>query len=393
MKKLNIKFGGDMKKKKDIDVKFIIYIVLFCTYIFPTGIFFKENYAAPKLIFMISVFFMYIMEIISKGKIGKKELLFNISAVILTFFSQNINFMLFIILPYMNRMLKKKEKIIEITKNTNMLYICLAFTFLYSLYFRGSQDSRGRLAFTAIKEINQSGLAIFCLGCLLMSKNKFMGKLTLLFGCLTFSRSYFLAIICLILNKMLKFIKKDSFNFLISKTTYLTLTIVSSIVLILLGNFYIIQYKAGNIVSEANMTSRLLNFLDYSNFFRFQAIIVLLKCFQNYPSTILLGMSNEDYLELGRNISKKMDLPFRGTPPHNLFFSHLKIYGFMSIIETCYVSLILKKIVNRNNYGIYLAIVLYSIFLGAGLYSYWLYLTIFSLLVYDKGEDDEKVKL
>ena len=53
-----------------------------------------------------------------------------------------------------------------------------------------------------------------------------------------------------------------------------------------------------------------------------------------------------------------------------------------------YVSSIIKKIVNKKNFGIYLAIAFYSIFLGAGLYSYWLYLSVFAL--YCNSEDKKE---
>ncbi len=371
-----------MKLTQKKIILIVIYTVLFCTYIFPSGIINEGNYTIPKLIFVMVITIFYFLDIIITQKINKSELVFVFIIIIVTIYTKNINYTLFITLCYLEKIIKYKDEIKYNLKHTNVLYLCLCFTLFYTVCFIGSNDSRGRLAFTAIKEINQSGLAIFCLGCMLLSKNKKVGYFTLVFGCLTFSRSYYLAWICLILYNFIKkhFKIKEK---LIKKLNYTNITIVSSILLIILGVFYINQFKIGNITISSNNSMRLIEFLDYSNFFRFQATIILLMIFINYPKDLLVGISNEKYLKLGHKISNRMRLPFRGTPPHNLFFSHLKIYGVFSFIEVFYVSKILKKVVSTNNFGIYIGLVLYSIFLGAGLYSYWLYLSIFSLLFYE----------
>lgn len=362
----------------------IIYTVLFCTYIFPTGIIEEGNYTISKFIFAFVVGSLYFLSILSSNQVNKYELFFNLTIVIIAVITRNVNYLLFITLSYLEKIIKFKREIIDNLNRSNILYICLFFTIVYSLCFTGSDDSRGRLAFTAIKEINQSGLAIFCLGCMLLTKNRVVGIFTLLFGCLTFSRSYFLALLCLIVLR--NFGKgKKSFKKVISFLTYTKITFVSSILLIFLGIFYINQYKLGNIVLSSNTTNRLVSFLDYSNFFRFQAIIILIMILRDNFFDVLFGMSNDFYLEIGSKMSSGMGLPFRGTPPHNLFFSHLKIYGIFSIIETIYISRILSKIVNYRNFGIYIGIVLYSIFLGAGLYTYWLYLTVFTMIYYEES--------
>ena len=60
-------------------------------------------------------------------------------------------------------------------------------------------------------------------------------------------------------------------------------------------------------------------------------------------------------------------------------------------VETIYVHIILKKIVNKENFMIYIAIFLYSIILGAGLYSYWLYLTFFMLVLNEESNEERKM--
>ena len=377
------------------NIALAVYIVSFCTFIFPTGLIAEGNYTIPKMIFVGTIGILYLLMKISSKKISRFEAVFICLITALTIITRNINYLLFITLCYLEEIAKYKKDIVDCLNNSKVLYICLAFTILYTFCFIGSNDSRGRYAFTAIKEINQSGLAIFCLGIMLLNKNKKVGYFTLVFGCLTFSRSYYLALLCLIIynfGKKYFSIKEKT----IKLFNYINLTLVSSILLILLGFFYINQYKSGNIILGGNNSTRLVNFLDYSNFFRFQATIVLLRIFLSYPKDVIFGISNEKYVELGHKISSKMKLPFRDTPPHNLFFSHLKIYGLFTFIEVYYVSRILKNIVSVRNAGIYIGIVLYSIFLGAGLYSYWLYLSLFCLVYYDdycnNNDDNKKIQ-
>ena len=314
-----------------------------------------------------------------------RELIFIAAIILLTIISKNINYMVFITIPYLDKLLSKKEEIKQYLLSSKILYVCLFFTFIYSIIFAGTN---GRYAFTAIKEINQSGLAIFCLGVMLIGKNKKIGIITLLFGLLTFSRSYYLSVIIFLLYRS-KIIKKIILKEKIVKIcNYTNLTIISSIVLILLGFFYIEQYKMGNIISDLYITNRLLSFLDFSNFFRFTSVVKLLMILKQFPSTIILGMSDYQYIKYGIITSSQLSIPTNSIVPHNLFFSHLKIYGIFSIFETVYVSKILKSIVNKNNFLIFIAIVLYSVILGAGLYSYWLYLTCFVLILHGGNKDE-----
>lgn len=379
-----------MKKKINSVMDLVVYTVLFCTYILPVGIIDEGNYTLPKIIFVLMIGFIYVSMIVSTGRINKKELIFDIIIVLATVYTKNVNYLTFFTICFLEKIVQYKDDIIDILKKRNILYICLAFTILYSFLYQGTNDTRGRLAFAAIKEINQSGLSIFCLGIMLLIKNKKIAIFTLVFGCLTFSRSYYLAIICYVI--FLYFSKIKIIHLIVKKMNYWNVTLISSASMVILGWIFIHQYNLGNITNEVNLSNRLYNFLDYSNFFRFQAIIFLWKCLVENPLNLFLGISDTEYLNLGHQFAKEMKLPFRGTPPHNLFYSHLKIYGIFSIIETLCISNILKKIVDNKNFGIYLGIVLYSIFLGAGLYSYWLYLSVFSLIIVSYMKNKEEVK-
>lgn len=73
-----------------------------------------------------------------------------------------------------------------------------------------------------------------------------------------------------------------------------------------------------------------------------------------------------------------------GIGTHNLFFSHLKMYGLATFLEIFYVSKILKKVTNQNNFGIFIALFLYSIILGTGLSSFWLYFSAVILILYEE---------
>lgn len=378
-----------MRLTQKLIVKLVIFTVLFCTYILPTGIMTEGDYTLPKIIFVLIIGILYLLSIINTKKISKRELLFDIIIIGITIYTKNINYIMFITICFLDKFMKYKDDINEYFNKSKILYICLIFTLIYSVIFSFSDDSRGRYAFAAIKEINQSGLSIFCLGILLLQKNKKVGIFTLIFGCLTFSRSYYLAILSFLIFTFFR--KRKIINKITRFLNYWNITVISSVVLILLGVFYINAYRAGKIYLGDYVSNRLYTFLDYSNFFRFQSVIILLQCFQKYPLKILFGMTDVEFIDFGYEISREMNLPYRGTPPHNLFFSHLKIYGVFAIVEIIYVSKILKRIINNENFGIYLAIALYSIFLGAGLYSYWLYLSVFVLIYFKNAKIDEGV--
>lgn len=365
-------------------IKFIVILVLMCTYIIPTGII-DSKYQVSKIIFSIPILIIYIINL---KRSSLKEWLLILVISFFVIYTKDFRYIIFLTLPFLNKIIENKEFIIKYINSSNILYICLGFTFFYSIIFWGTN---GRYAFTAIKEINQSGLAIFCLGVMLMKKNKKIGILTLFFGLLTISRSYFIAIILYFLSNI-KFIKRIVKNWMIKFCNYINLTILSNIGLIILGVFYLYQYKIGNIYWGDDISTRLYTFLDYSNFFRFVMIIILLQIFIKQPKTLLFGMETNEYISIGKEIATEWNIPYKYIVPHNLFFSHLKIYGVFSFVETFYINSILRKIVNKNNIFIYLAIFLYSVLLGAGLYSYWLYLTVFTLLLYEKDYNGKEEK-
>lgn len=362
-------------------VNITVIITLFCTYIFPSGLI-NSSIPIEKAIF---TFFILMLLLFFQKKFTFKEIIFILLVVILTMHSKTINYFLFLPILFLKKIIEEKEQIISFLKKSNILYLCLFFTLVYSIINFGYN---GRYAYTAIMETNQSGLAIFCLGLLLMVKNKKIGNLTLAFGLLTISRSYYLALGLYVISKT-KFGKKLSSNkFITNNSSYFKITIISTILLIIIGFYYIEQYKLGNIFWGDNVSTRLFNFLDYSNLFRFVANVAIIMIFYFHPRKLMFGITTSEYINYGKQIYSNYGIVYKYTTPHNLFLSHLKMYGFFSIIEVIYVSTILKKIVNNSNLLVFYAIMLYSIILGAGLYSYWLYLTVFVLILQLKKEDD-----
>lgn len=370
----------------DIILKIILYTVLFVVYILPSGLI---NFSIPidKLIFVMVLSFFYACNVLYKKKISKSHILFIGAIILFSIIGKTINYFLFIPILFLDKLLDNKERITRILKESPILYICLGFTILYSIINFG--DS-GRFAYTAIMEKNLSGLAIFCLALLMIKKNKVIGYFVLIFGMLTISRSYYLALILYLLSK-LNIIQKliDKMKKIIKHFNYLNLTILSSIILIAIGYIYIYQFKAGNIFWGDEISNRLINIFDYSNLFRFITNLIVVMILFNSPFKLFSGLSDQEYIELGRNIYESFEIPYKYLEPHNLFFSHLRIYGIFVLIEIIYISNSLKKIINNNNFMIYLAIVAYSVILGAGLYSYWLYLSIFVFLIYEKKEISE----
>lgn len=364
-------------------MKIVTWVVLACTYIVPSGLI-ETRYSIAKILFVIPMIGLYLLTL---KKVSKREIVFLTILIGLILLTQNPKYIIFLPIIFLDKIEEHKEHIKNYLKESNILYICLGATLIYSVIFFGT---KGRYAFTAIKEVNQSGLAIFCLGVMIMSKNKKVGIATLLFGLLTISRSYYLALIIYCISKI-KFVKKIFIkHWIIKFCNYINLTSISSFALVGIGIFYFNQFQAGNIFWGDEVSSRLYTLLDYSNLFRFFSLVTLVTMFFKYPTCLITGLTDIQYMNLGEKIFWISNVPYHYLEPHNLFFSHLRMYGIFSIVETIYLHFILRKIVNKENFLLYIAIFLYSIILGAGLYSYWLYLTFFMLVL---NEDEKEMEI
>ena len=363
-------------KRELLLVKILIITTMVCTYIIPISMLDDFFPNVSKIIFISIMSFIYFIKL---NKVSIKEVLLLLLIFALFYYTRNINYLLFISILLLPKMLNDDNLLFikQYLKNSKLLYICLLFTFFYSAIYFGLD---GRYAHTGLTAPNQSGLAIFCLSMMILKKNRRLGIISLLFGCLTLSRSYFLAIIIYLLSKINLF-KKISIK-RIKQLNYLKLTIYSTIALLFLAFLFIYQYDQGNIINNTYSSNRLINIFDYSNFYRFTAVLIIISIFKNNPKAMLFGISEDYYVKYGLEISSKMKIPYHNTVPHNLFLAHLKLYGLYSIIEVIYTSIILKKIIDNSNFYLYIIIFLYSIILGAGLYSYWLYLSVLMFIMY-----------
>lgn len=365
-------------------MKIVVWVVLACTYIVPSGLI-EIRYSIAKILFVIPMIGLYLLTL---KKVHIKEIIFMLILIGLMLFTQNPKYIIFLPIIFLDKIVEYKEYIKNYLKKSNILYICLGATLIYSLIFFGT---KGRYAFTAIKEVNQSGLAIFCLGVMLMSKNKKIGIATLLFGLLTISRSYYLALMIYCISKI-KFVKKIFIkDWIIKLSNYINLTIISTFALVGIGIFYFYQFQAGNIFWGDEVSNRLYTLLDYSNLFRFFTLVTLVTIFFKYPTFLITGLTDIQYINFGVEIFWISNVPYHYIEPHNLFLSHLRMYGIFSMVETIYLHFILRKIVNKENFLLYIAIFLYSIILGAGLYSYWLYLTFFMLVLNEESNEERKM--
>lgn len=375
------------KKLKTRNTYLALITVLLCAYVIPTGIISGEH-DASKMIFTGVILLFYFFNIVSKKAIHKLELLVIALAAGLALYTKNANFMTLCTIFYLKDMIKDRDYLMHKLLQSKILYICLLFTIAYSIYSIFNVPVPDwevqRYARTAIIEINQSAFAILMLGLLMMKKNRILGYLTFMLGCLTLSRMYYLSLIIIgafaLKHKIFGVSKKRL------KVSYAKWNFLFFFVLMALGMAYMFFYNAGLIKTNMEIDNRLVAFLDYSNFYRFTANILLLIIIKNHPRYFFFGMSESEYLSGCKTYAEGLEIPYNDNVPHNLFLSHLKIYGFMSIIELMVTSKLLKQVVNRYNLGIFVVVFLTSNILGCGLYSYWLYLSVAALLLYDGKE-------
>lgn len=371
-------------------IKIIVSLVFFMVYIIPIGLIFGPFNAIHNHIFATIIGLIYISLKIKSGKIKKNTLYIWILVFIVAIYTKKFGFIDMIIIPILNDFIRCKNEIKNVVYKSNIAYFSIAATMVYSVMYRilgiggrGEGDVGSGLIFTAIGEVNLTGLSLFCLALIVRKKNKFLGNVVATLGILTVSRSYMLALISVFVFNI-KIIRK-AMDKLIDKCTYLNFTIISSVVLFGLGIYNVYLYLNGMIVSHSLTEGfgRLFVFNDLSNYFRFLAIYLIVMIIISNPTAAFLGFTNEQFVEYGREITNSQGLLFSDIGTHNLFFSHLKMYGIAVFFEIYFVSKYLKQIITTNNFGIFLAIFLYSIILGTGLSSYWLFLTTITLVMYE----------
>lgn len=372
------------------NLKLAVYLVFLMVYVFPNGLVFGPFNAIHNHIFAAILGLLYIIPIIKKGKIKKRTFFIWLGVMTIAVYTRKFGFIDMIIIPIIDEFIKNKEEVKKIVLKSPIVLLSIFFTFIYSVLYsklgvggRGEGSIGSGLLFTAIGEINLTGLSIFYLSIITRKKYRRIGTALMMIGFLTVSRSYMIAIFCFIFFNI-KIIKKFINKFL-GLFTYLNLTVVSSIILYIFGCISVYMFLNGGIATH-NINAgfkRLFVFNDYSNYFRFLAIYLVVEILLNHPFEALLGITDKEYLTFGSSICKRKKLIFNGTGPHNIFFSHLKIYGIAVFFEIYYISKYLKKIVTANNFRIFLPVFLYCIILGTGYNSYWLFLALIALVLYE----------
>lgn len=369
--------------------RIITYLVLVMIYIFPNGLLFGSFNAIHNHIFAAILALLHI----STKKINKKTLLFWGLVIIVSVYTGRYGFIDMVIIPILGDYIKQKEEIKKVIYKSNIPYVCVLFTLIYSIIYkclgiggRAEEGIAAGLLITALGESNLAGLSTFGLGLIVRKKNNIIGNFVLVLGLLTVSRSYILALFCVFLFS-LNHIKKI-IRLIIDKLSYFRLTVFSSLAIYFLGVFYIALYQSGGILPyNASLGfDRIFHLNDYSNFFRFLAIYLIVMIMYKNPRTLLFGFSDDEFIEYGKKITSMINVEFIGTGTHNLFFSHLKMYGLAVFFEIYFISKKLKTIINVNNFGIFISVFLYCIILGTGLSSYWLYLTTILLVLHETTE-------
>ncbi|MCM1440272.1 MAG: hypothetical protein NC131_13880 [Roseburia sp.] len=264
---------------------------------------------------------------------------------------------------------------------TRWIHLALISTVFYSLYY-GLRMTDGRFLHTGVYEVNTSGLAVFLLGLVYLKRNKIIGKFVLLFGCLSFSRNYYLALIIYFFFN-LKWTRKKLQEWEIDKRVdFKTVTILSVFFLYTMGVLSESIYEHGGVVYAESFVERVRNVIDLSNYYRFTTNLYLIRIWREQPMTLLLGISTEKFRLYCTKIAMERKQLYANNNPHNFFFSYTKLFGIAGVMDMLYVSRILKKVVDINNFSIFLVICCYTIFLSLGVNGEWLFWTLGVLGLY-----------
>lgn len=373
---------------KDESIKFYIYCTLVFIYFIPIELIFGVWNSVPYHLYTFLIGIVYFASVIRRGRIKKPTLGLYICIILIAFYTKKFGFIDLLLIPIVDELIKNKNKVNVILKKNKIIYLALLFSFLYTIIYnkvgfdgRGADVGSGFMTCTALGEVNLAGLSIFLLYGLAKINYKYLSKIILIFGVFTFSRSYFLAIISLVICNI--GLIKNIIDKLIGRLSYVNLTLISSLLMfgLALSQINIFLENGINSAQHNSGFARVVQFNDYSNFYRMLAIFIVVAICAYHPNSLLVGITDDKFLLYGKKIANKLNVPFIGIGPHNLFFSHLKTYGIGAIFEVWFISKYLKKIVNKNNFGFFVAVLLYAIVMGSGFNNWWLFLITIVLIV------------
>lgn len=357
----------------------ILKISLIFNYILPNafiGNYGRNIYYVNKSIYnLIFLFFTFIFFKKNNFNIKKREIfliIFIIFRVLIIKDTQSIALFSLILIDRIRFTKKLNKKIV---------YVCLIFSFLYSIYFF---KFHGRPISTSIGEKNLSGFSLFILYLLCQKfKFKLLKIITLFMGIFTFSRNFLLAVIVQKLLLRFKFLQNIIIKIKLNK--FFSLTIVTLIFMYALGIGFENYVNSHGVNPYAKGFSRYVTLVDNSNLYRFQANNNVIKFYVYNPKKILLGITIPDFKNELKNNLIKYNIE-KAMEPHNFFYKYLLKYGIFSFFLFYYISKILETISNKN-LGVFYGFYIYSIFLGVGFYDF--YLLMLKYLI-ENGEINEK---
>lgn len=367
-----------MKNSREggISVYWLLCItVLLTIYVIPSAAIPSLEIPIGKFFFLGVALFLYVYLILVDHKVKYSELSIIIISLLFVFLRKDISYLHLISIALAIRLGANNDEIDNIKEkllNSNILYICLAFTIFYSAINFGRN---GRYIFTGITyDPNMAGMAIFCLFIMIYQKNKKIGKILLIAGIFSFSRGYLLA---LCVFAIYSFAERKGYS---KKYNYALLGFISILVLLLIANIYIAREKAGGLSLYQSGLSHYLTIFDYSNYFRFTTNANLLGILKDNPVKILTGIDEEEFLSLNLIYARKHGLLYRAIRPHNYFFSYIRLYGIWCVPIFGLTWKAFKQVITEKNNGVALSIFLYLVFLGIGATNYWLFLSLFTLI-------------
>lgn len=380
-KKLIIKKYEALKEylnKVNID-DYAIMMTLFCVFISPT--FFLENLFKidiTKYLFFAFSLLAYIAIIIKTDRIEKCERIMLIIIPLICIIQRSIVPLSLIELLLVYRVIDYLIDSKEIISNKQLLISSIGVVFYTLIYF----NFNGRFMYTGLREINQSSFAILMLALLIRNRNKKIGNIILMLGLLTFSRNYLLGLAVFIILELIKNTKV--YAWLYNFFSFKRIVTASIIILVLLASIFELAYKNDKLVEYKEGFERYVYIFDYSNYFRFTTNTNLVKMYYDNPQKLLTGIEEKEFYDYTYQLVKANGGKYRAIKPHNYFFSYFRIYGFFSLAIFWFLNKIMDKIINKNNFSVFISIFVYSILLGIGFTNYWIFLSALTLLICGK---------
>lgn len=370
-----------MRKSKNNSVLSLSIVIIFIIIFFlPNKILNQHNIPLDLILFIIITLGIIIEKVLRTKYMSINNIVFLSVLLLMSFVQKSLRPFHLLSIISLDILVSEKEIITKTINRFFLLELSLLSTLLYSIIYFGDGN---RYIYTAIGEVNQSGYALIVLFILVKEKYTNLGKVLLLIGLLTFSRSYLLGLlIYLIFNKFSEeFIRKVK-----NKFSFTKLTFFSVFLLIIVSNLYLKKFKLGSITGSDTGFHRFTNIFDYSNFLRFTTNTNLIKFYLMYPKFLIYGLNTMEFFEANKISAIVQNIPYRNIKPHNFFFSYFQIYGVFSFFIFHFISRLFEKILTVNNYPSFLVVFSYLTFLGIGANRYWLFLSVI-LLLYNRGDE------